>query len=222
MNVARTRGSRRAVAALLVMAGMLGSAPAVLANNITYNLNDSTAGQSGWTISGSITVSQLGNITQSDIVSFSWTATSGTTNFGGSGAGHLTSLSTSGTGTAHLEATSTSLNVPDVTLFGLNSSPYVGDLSWRNNLFSSSQYRSIKIPTGPIFDSSTYSPTEGSAWTIGTNAVPPAPSNVPEIDPASCGSALASLAGVIAMIEQRRRRRGAATAATARPSGSVE
>ena len=61
------------------------SAPAVLAEAVTYNWNNYTAGQSGWIISGSMTVSQLGTITQDKILSYSWTATSGTTSFGGSG-----------------------------------------------------------------------------------------------------------------------------------------
>jgi len=43
--------------------------------------------------------------------------------------------------------------------------------------------------------------------------VAPSPSSVPEIDPATGGSALALVAGVLAMIEQRRRR-GLSTALT--------
>ena len=192
---------------------MLGSASAALAVPITYNLNNYTAGQSGWTISGTMTVSQLGTITNDQISSYSWTATSGTTSFGGSGNGNFTGLVTSGTGTAHLDATLTSLNLPDTTAFQLNSNPYVGVLYWRNNLSSSSDYYAATSGGGPQFRSSTYSPTVGSAWTIGTNAAPPAPSNVPEIDPATGSSALSLAAGVLAMIEQRRRR-GLATALT--------
>jgi hypothetical protein len=191
------------------------SAPTVLADNITYNWNNYTAGQSGWIISGSMTVSQLGTITQDKILSFSWTATSGTTSFGGSGDYTRTSLITSGTGTAYLDATLTSLNVPDAMLFAVNSNPYVGDITWRNNVSGSSEYMAVQSSTGPIFRPTTYSPMEGSAWTIGTNAAPPAPSSVPEIDPATGGSALSLVGGALAMIEQRRRRRGLTTALTA-------
>ncbi len=49
---------------------------------------------------------------------------------------------------------------------------------------------------------------------IAAGAVAPT-SSVPEIDPATGGSALSLVAGVLAMIEQRRRRRGLATGLTA-------
>jgi hypothetical protein len=45
--------------------------------------------------------------------------------------------------------------------------------------------------------------------------VAPSTSSVPEIDPATGGSALSLVAGVLAMIDQRRRRRGSAAALTA-------
>ena len=191
------------------------SAPAVLAEAVTYNWNNYTVGQSGWIISGSMTVSQLGTITQDKILSYSWTATSGSTSFGGTGDWTSAPLATSGTGTAHLNATLTSLNLPDETSFSLYSNPYVGSLNWRNNLYLSSDYYAATSGGGPQFRSSTYSPMEGSAWTIGTNAAPPAPSSVPEIDPATGGSAFSLVGGVLAMIEQRRRRRGSAAALTA-------
>ena len=197
------------------------SAPAVLAEAVTYNWNNYTAGQSGWVISGSMTVSQLGTITPDKILSFSWTATSGTTSFGGSGNGSLTSLS-SGIGTAHLDATLTSLNLPDQNAFSLYSSPYVGSLYWRNNLYAASDYYAATSGGGPQFRSETYSPMEGSAWTIGTNAAAPTPSSVPEIDPATGGSALSLVGGAIAMIEQRRRRRGKAIALTALTNGLIQ
>jgi len=44
--------------------------------------------------------------------------------------------------------------------------------------------------------------------------VAPSTSSVPEIDPATTGSALSLVGGALAMIEQRRRQRGKATAAT--------
>ena len=48
--------------------------------------------------------------------------------------------------------------------------------------------------------------------TVGDSSGAP---SVPEIDPATGGSALSLLAGVLAMIEQRRRRRGTAAGLTA-------
>ena len=87
-------------------------------------------------------------------------------------------------------------------------------LYWRNNLYSASDYYAVQPGGGPVFRSSSYSPTEGSAWTIGTNAAAPAPSSVPEIDPATGGSALSLVGGALAMIEQRRRRRGTSIALT--------
>jgi len=213
MNAVRRSWASAAQFCALAIAVILGSAHTALAENITYNWNNYVAGQSGWIISGSMTVSQLGTITSDKILSFSWTATSGTTSFGGSGNGSLTSLATSGTGTAHLDATLTGLNLPNATTFSLYSSPYLGSLNWQNNSNSSSRYCAASLG-GLQFDSSTYSPTEGSAWTIGTNAASPTPSSVPEIDPATGGSALSLVGGAIAMIEQRRRRRGKAFALT--------
>ena len=53
-----------------------------------------------------------------------------------------------------------------------------------------------------LWDTQAFSPVVSGAWTIGTAT----PSAVPEIDPATGGSALSLVAGVLAMIEQRRRR----------------
>ena len=212
MNAVRRSWASVAEFSALAIAVILGSAHTALAENITYIWNNYTAGQSGWIISGSMTVSQLGTITPDKILSFSWTATSGTTSFGGSGNGSLAGLSTSGTGTAHLDATLTSLNLPDATAFQVTSDPYGKTLYWRNNLYSASDYYAVQPGGGPVFRSSSYSPTEGSAWTIGTNAA--SPTSVPEIDPATGGSALSLVGGALAMIEQRRRRRGKAIALT--------
>ena len=52
----------------------------------------------------------------------------------------------------------------------------------------------------------------GGSITVGDSGGAP---SVPEIDPATGGSALSLVAGVLAMIEQRRRRRGSAAASTA-------
>jgi hypothetical protein len=59
-----------------------------------------------------------------------------------------------------------------------------------------------KINGSFVFNSPTYSPSNNGVLTIGTAT----PSAVPEIDPATGGSALSLVAGVLAMIEQRRRR----------------
>jgi hypothetical protein len=49
---------------------------------------------------------------------------------------------------------------------------------------------------------------------VSPDLIVPTPSSVPEIDPATGGSVLSLVAGVLAMIEQRRRR-GLAIAMTA-------
>ena len=59
-----------------------------------------------------------------------------------------------------------------------------------------------KINGSFVFQSLNYSPSNNGVLTIGTAT----PSAVPEIDPATGGSALSLVAGVLAMIEQRRRR----------------
>jgi hypothetical protein len=53
-----------------------------------------------------------------------------------------------------------------------------------------------------LFQSQSFSPSNNDGWTIGTVS----PSGVPEIDPATGGSAISLVAGLLAMIEQRRRR----------------
>ncbi|MCY3014403.1 MAG: hypothetical protein NT171_06820 [Planctomycetota bacterium] len=63
------------------------------------------------------------------------------------------------------------------------------------------QYKAA-IEENPLWTTSAFSPVVGSAWVLGTAT----PSGVPEIDPATGGSALSLVAGVLAIIEQRRRR----------------
>jgi hypothetical protein len=57
-----------------------------------------------------------------------------------------------------------------------------------------------------MFFSGSYSLSDGSMGVYSTGSMSASPSAVPEIDPATGGSALSLVAGVLAMIEQRRRR----------------
>lgn len=59
----------------LGIAGLLGAPTAQAADSYTYDLVDYPNDQSGWTLSGSITVDQLGPITAADITDFMWTVT---------------------------------------------------------------------------------------------------------------------------------------------------
>jgi len=82
-----------------------------------------------------------------------------------------------------------------------------GGIFWANTLPGNqgpiSSY-TAKYWNKTFWDSNTFSPNIDGVWQIGTVAFVPQP--VPEIDPATGGSALSLIAGVLAMIEQRRRR----------------
>jgi|GEM_PF-1964908 hypothetical protein len=88
-----------------------------------------------------------------------------------------------------------------------------GGIFWANTLPGNqgpiSSY-TAKYWNRTFWDSNTFSPNIDGVWQIGTVQFFRQP--VPEIDPATGGSALSLVAGVLAMIEQQRRRR--ATLAT--------
>ena len=67
---------------------------------------------------------------------------------------------------------------------------------------------------GWISSTNDFSDSQKPMYGVSPDLIVPTPSSVPEIDPATGGSALSLVAGVLAMIEQRRRR-GLAIAMTA-------
>ena len=98
-----------------------------------------------------------------------------------------------------LIASTGALYVSSGSSFGLEDTAGNNSIDWSPN----NDIYSATIGGGDAWFGGSFSPTVvGGAWTLGTAA----PSAVPEIDPATGGSALSLVAGVLAMIEQRRRR----------------
>jgi len=91
--------------------------------------------------------------------------------------------------------------------------PDVGDenmsqLRWVNNGDQSvytGKWSGTDLWLSSADSANAYSPSVDGVWTVASGGTP-SPDPVPEIDPATGGSALSLVAGVLAMVEQRRRR----------------
>ena len=195
-----TRHVRSWALAAVAAFALAGTATPSLAG-ITYNVTNYAAGQNGWTVNGTITVSGVGTYTDDPSAITAWDVTlskpnTGSYQFTNALSGHDGITFSNST----LTATTNSLDLtPGVFQFKDTSQDSDNMLSWFN-MFGFDY--GGKINGSFVFNSSTYSPSNNGVLTIGT-ATPPA---VPEIDPAMGGSALSLVAGVLAMIEQRRRR----------------
>ena len=183
-----------ALAALAVFA-LAGAATPSFAE-IIYNVTNYADGQDGWTVNGTITVSGVGTFTDASAIT-AWDVTvskplTGSYQFTNALAGH-DGIYLGGT----LMASTSTL---DVSGFGMSfqSEDYFNQIAW---IMYYQDYRGV-FNNQTQFSSSGFSPSNNGVWTIGTAT----PSAVPEIDPATGGSALSLVAGVLAMIEQRRRR----------------
>ena len=192
-----------ALAALTVVAAV--SSSGVDAAHI-YNVTSPLASNpSGWTVSGTIETPVLGTKTPGLINDwiFSVTVSNGQTGytFTDQDAGAIVSF-------GDVVATDASLYLNGNTqfLFAQNATNY---LTWETSPGSSSwKFERYDYPNDLLVEFSP-SPLDGSV--IATAS----PSSVPEIDPATGGSALSLVAGMLAMIEQRRRRHGSAAALAA-------
>jgi len=189
-----------------------------------YSLSNTlsgTSGQNGWTVAGTIELQDntvFGAISSSDIKSWQWTLTK---------LGSTTLSADSLTGSVYLLsdpegliATATGLyydqNSREVT-FGLYNSDGTKTLAWKNMAFVAASFEANDYDGSPaqlfnVFPANFPTSLDGQYYQFATPFA--APSSVPEIDPATGGSALSLVAGVLAMIEQRRRR-GLSTALTA-------
>ena len=194
-----------AIAALAVFALAGAAAPSFA--GITYNVTNYAAGQNGWSLAGTITASGVGTFTSaSDITDWDLTASKLGVNrqYSKSTSTNNSPLFFSGT----LNATPTTLSLAAGSLFYVSQEPSNSStVTWENQFVSlgtSSSYSADWVTDGTMwFNSAPYfSPIVDGAFTLGTAT----PSAVPEIDPATGGSALSLVAGVLAMIEQRRRR----------------
>jgi hypothetical protein len=154
------------------------------------------AGQDGWSVNGTITVSGVGTFTDASAIT-AWDITmakplTGSYQFKNGLSGH-DGIYLGGT----LMASTSTL---DLFGYGMSfqSEDYLNGIRW-DTLYG--QYTGT-INNQTQFNSSGFSPSNNGVWTIGTAT----PSAVPEIDPAMGSSALSLVAGVLAMVEQRRRR----------------
>jgi hypothetical protein len=196
-----------AIAALAVFALAGAAAPSFA--GITYNVTNYAAGQNGWSVNGTITVSGAGTITNASAIT-AWDFTASKV---GSASQRYSNTTTTASpqvffaGT--LNATSTSLGLPSGSALGLKENKNNTAVNWYNDwnmgmgtisAYNATSENTVLWDTG--FGSPKFSPIVGGVWTLGTAT----PSAVPEIDPAMGGSALSLVAGVLAMIEQRRRR----------------
>ena len=186
----------RALMALAVIA-FAGSATPAFAE-IVYKVTNYSAGQDGWSLNGTLTLSGTGTfINGSGLESWHLTLKKGATIH------ELTDTQAEAVFDAVGTLTATSENLllaADSRLaIGTVGSLDDGSIRWVNHTSSVSNYYSMEWGAQQLgWYTRNYSPTDGSSWIIGTA--------VPEIDPATGGSALSLVAGVLAMIEQRRRR----------------
>jgi len=187
----------------LALAAMVCLMAAPASAEIVYNVTNDLGHQNDWSLAGTITVSAAGTYTDaSAVTAWNLTATKdGSPSYLFANNAGDPSKFLGGT----LEATSSKLLLHTNGNFSLysKSTPLYSYLFWQNARVSffgtNSKYRAA-IEEDPLWDTSAFSPVDGSAWVLGTTSA------VPEIDPATGGSALSLVAGVLAMIEQRRRR----------------
>jgi len=197
-----------AIAALAAFALAGAAAPSFA--GITYNVTNYAGGQDGWSLAGTITTSRTGAITSaSDITAWDITASKGLVNYQWSNSTSTSNRKIVAYGT--LNATSTSLSLAYGSKLNFLEDPTNSSvLGWMNQYddfgYIYSAYTAYNVGVGALwenYNSPVFSPIVDNAWTLGTRS---APSAVPEIDPATGGSALSLVAGVLAMVEQRRRR----------------
>ena len=192
-----------------------GSAVPTSASSIRYEITNDIPDQNGFLLSGLITLDRTGTFTNdaSAITGWSILVYDSFNELGwyfNSPNGFGSFPTVFGT----LTATSDGLFLESTSQLAFYSSSVVSDggLFWVNTLpgnqgpFSS---YTAKTSFRTFWDSNTFSPNVDGVWKIGTAEFGPQP--IPEIDPATAGSALSLVAGVLAMIEQRRRRATLAT-----------
>ena len=176
---------------------------------ITYNVTNDTGHQNGWSLNGTITLSGAGTYSdESAFTAWDITASNGGTSRRYSNVLSNASVSAGGT----LVATASDLNLGGGSRLQFFATlPDVGDsllseLRWINNGGQSvytGKWAGTDLWVSGGDSANAFSPSAGGFWTLASGGTPSA---VPEIDPATGGSALSHVAGVLAKIEQRRRR----------------
>jgi hypothetical protein len=195
----------------LALAAMVCLLAAPASAGITYNVTNDTGHQNGWSLNGTITLSGAG--TYSDESAFTaWDITAsktGSPSHRFSNVLNVAWVSAAGT----LVATASDLSLEGGSRLNFFSqTPNLGDLSYTSevswiNAGVASYYKGRWGASDQWVSegANAFSPSVDGIWTLASGGRP-AVDTVPEIDPATGGSALSLVAGVLAMIEQRRRR----------------
>ena len=190
-----TRHVRSWAIAALAASTLVVSATAQ-AGLIRYDITNAISVQGGYSLSGYVEVSATG--TDASLSSFNLTATkldNPTLTFS-SGTGDIS-------GAVNLHATDSALYVPVGATLNIFKENSTRDLNWVNSYYTMTKYSARdNMESFNFWYSETFPVTDNNGWKIGSAQS----AAVPEIDPATGGSALSLVAGVLAMIEQRRRR----------------
>ena len=193
----------------LALAAMVCLMAAPASAGIVYNVTNDLGHQNGWSLNGTITLSGTGTFSnQSAFTAWDITASNGGTSRRYSNVLSNASVFSAGT----LQATASDLRLGGGSfLIFYATLPNVGDASmsqlrWVNNGGQSvytGKWAGTDLWLSSADSANAFSPSVGGLWTVASGGTP---SGVPEIDPATGGSALSLIAGVLAVIEQRRRR----------------
>jgi len=185
----------RFATAVAVTAVTFAFAPGATAAHITYDLVNLPGDQNGWTLSGHVTTTgAIGSLAASDVTSWDFTLTKGATSYAAAGS--------TPSNISNILATPDALIVQNLPVTGLTLTRGVTSVSWTRLTPGFEYYSATQVSTLWQVFSPSYSVDAAGGWIIAT--APPA--GVPELDPATGSSALALVAGVLAMVEQRRRR----------------
>ena len=210
MNGATSSSSTETGAYTLVSGQTSGTAPAVNSGATFYVPTEDQWYKAAYYKGGGTSAGYWNYATQSD--SDPTAVTAGSTGIGSAGSsGNFANFD--------YAADWNSLN-GNVTTVGTNGGPSVygafdmsGNLNeWNDHTGAAGSSRGVRGGdwTGLAFNvSSSFSVSDSPSFEssgLGFRLASPVPSGVPEIDPATGGSALSLVAGVLAMIEQRRRR----------------
>ena len=188
----------------LALAAMVYLMAAPASAGITYNVTNDTAHQNPWLLNGTITLSGTGTFSDNSAIT-AWNITASN---GGTSRQYISTFGTASSLFAgSIVATANELRLGNGSTFHLGMDPaYESQLRWTNNGSQSvykASWANVDMWLSEEDNSTVYSPSSGGVWTLASGGTP---SGVPEIDPATGGSALSLVAGVLAMIEQRRRR----------------
>jgi hypothetical protein len=165
----RSRGATWLPLALAVFAFAGTAAPSYAA--IVYNITNATSVQNGYSLSGSIEVSDTGN--DVSLSSFNLTATKA-----GSPTIIFNSALGDSSGSGNLIATNSGFYVPVNGTLQIFKSDYSQSLNWLNDWFGSTFYSAATniAPVTIFWNSSSYPITDGNNWQIGSVMAVPEPS----------------------------------------------